>query len=250
MSNMKVTGETSTVDAHKLAAYVDRWVGYVAARVRPNDVDDVLQTVRETVLSRAAHYDPALGEPGAWVFGIVRVTVRAARRGEAVEYARTGGHEVGDTIPAAGADAGDPLAFLVEHRDVVEWARLVAAAATPFEWRVIVTFAKTEGTSADVAKELGTQPSTVRAARARVAALTRTAMTALMARDDDAPVTLERCVPADGGYADLLPYRSADEGDSADALGISRPAFRTRRAMLRRLEMLLHEVSPTAVRAA
>ncbi|MGI0520228.1 hypothetical protein ABY45_06655, partial [Microbacterium maritypicum] len=77
MSNMKVTGETSAVDAHKLAAYVDRWVGYVAARVRSADVDDVLQTVRETVLSRAADYDPALGEPGAWVFGIVRVTVRA-----------------------------------------------------------------------------------------------------------------------------------------------------------------------------
>lgn len=54
-----------------------------------------------------------------------------------------------------GADAGDPLTFLVEHRDVVEWARLAAAAATPLEWRVIVTFAKTEGTSADVAKELG-----------------------------------------------------------------------------------------------
>ncbi|MEI5579634.1 hypothetical protein, partial [Streptomyces brasiliscabiei] len=76
--------------------------------------------VRETVLSRAADYDPALGEPGAWVFGIVRVTVRAARRGEAVEYARTGGHQVDDTTPAAGADAGDPLTFLVEHRDVVE----------------------------------------------------------------------------------------------------------------------------------
>lgn len=250
MSNIKMTGESTAVSAHELAAFVDRWLGYVAARVRPCDVDDVLQTVRETVLARAVDYDPALGEPGGWVFGIVRVTVRAARRGQAVEYARTGASEVDDTLPAAGVGAGDPLAFLVEHRDVVEWARLVATAATPFEWRVIVAFAKTEGTSADVAKELDTQPSTVRAARARVAALTRTALTALMARDDDAPVTLERCVPADGGYADLLPYRSADEISSADALGISRPAFRTRRAMLRRLEMLLHDVNPNIARAA
>src|SRR5690606_35402257 len=91
MTNMKVTGEETLTSAHELVAYVDRWAGYVAARVRPSDVDDVLQTVRETVLSRAADYDPALGEPGAWVFGIIRVTVRAARRGEAVEYARTGG---------------------------------------------------------------------------------------------------------------------------------------------------------------
>lgn len=250
MSKMKVTGERALIGAHELVAYVDRWVGYVAARVRPSDVDDVLQTVRETVLSRAAYYDPTLGEPGAWVFGIVRVTVRAARRGEAVEYARTGGQEIDDSVPATALQAGDPLAFLVEHRDVVEWARLVAAAATPFEWRVIVAFAQTEGTSAEVAKELGTQPSTVRAARARVAALTRTALTALMARDDAVPVTLERCVPADGGYADLLPYRSAEEGESAAALGISRPAFRTRRAMLRRLEMLLHEVCPPATFAA
>ena len=250
MSNMKVTGESTVVSPNELVAFVDRWVGYVAARVRPCDADDVLQTVRETVLSRASDYDPALGEPGGWVFGIVRVTVRAARRVQAVEWARTDTNELDDTIPTAGAGAGDPLAFLVEHRDVVEWARLVATAATPFEWRVIVAFAQTEGTSADVAKVLNTQPSSVRSARARVAALTRTALTAIMARDDDAPVTLEQCVPEDGGYADLLPYRSADEVSSADALGISRPAFRTRRAMLRRLEMLLHDVHPNAVYAA
>lgn len=247
---MKVTGESAVASPRELVAFVDRWFGYVAARVRPCDVDDVLQTVRETVLSRASDYDPSLGEQGGWVFGIVRMTVRAARRGQAVEYARTGMNEVDDTIPAMGTGAGDPLAFLVEHRDIVEWARLVATAATPFEWRVIVAFAQTEGTSADVARVLNTQPSSVRSARARVAALTRTALSAIMARDDDTPVTLERCVPTDGGYADLLPYRSADEVSSANALGISRPAFRTRRAMLRRLEMLLHDVSTNGVRAA
>lgn len=247
---MNVTGEATPPSAHQLAALVDRWAGYVGARVRQSDVDDVLQAVRETVLSRAMDYDPSRGEPGAWVFGIVRVTVLAARRGRAVESAHAASREVDDSIPAAGSAAGDPLAFLVEHRDVVEWARLVAAAATPFEWRVIVAFAKTEGTSVDVAALLGTQPSTVRAARARVAALTRTALAAIVARDDDFPVSLERCVPSDGGYAELLPYRSADETASAEALGISRPAFRTRRAMLHRLEMLLHSITPARTRAA
>ena len=58
---MKVTGESTVVSPNELVAFVDRWVGYVAARVRPCDADDVLQTVRETVLSRASDYDPRWG---------------------------------------------------------------------------------------------------------------------------------------------------------------------------------------------
>lgn len=49
--------------------------------------------------------------------------------------------------------------------------------------------------------------------------------------------------------AELLPYRSADEGDSADAFDLA-PRVPDPQGHARRLEMLLHEVSPTALRAA
>jgi len=248
MSGTRGAGRSASISPAELTALVDRWARYVRSRVRACDVDDVLQSVRETVLRRISDYDPSVGEPGAWVFGVVRVTVGAFRRMTAIEYVRQG-VEVDDTVRAAGSGAGDPLAFLIENRDVIEWARLVAEAATAFEWRVVVAFAKTEGTSAEVAVELGTQPSTVRAARARVAALARTALVAIDNRDEGLPITLERCVPCDGGYSDVLPYRTADETLAAEALGISRVAFRTRRAMLRRLEGLVHEVQQTAIGA-
>lgn len=229
---------------HELAQLVDRWCGYVRARVPACDADDVLQAARETVLARAASYDRALGEPGAWVFGIVRVTVKAARRIHAQDKSRSAEGGVDESLPAAGEAGGDPLAIVIrQHSDAARWIRPVAEAATSFEWQVIVEFARTEGCSGDVATALGTRPSTVRAARARVAALTRAAAAATLAREEARPVLLEECVPAEGGLAELLPYRCDDETAAAAALGVSRSTFRVRRAMLHRVEQLVHEIS-------
>lgn len=233
--------------SHELAGLVDSWSGYVRARVPACDADDVLQTARETVLSRAGGYDRRRGEPGAWVFGIVRVTVKAARRIRAVDKSRTADRDVDEDLPATDEDGTDPLTVITRQTtDATRWVHAVAAAATAFEWQVIVEFARTEGSSGDVAVALATRPSTVRAARARVAALARAATAAIMARDEGRPVLLEECVPAEGGLADLLPHRRDDEATAAEALGVSRSTFRVRRALLQRIEALVNEISSEA----
>jgi DNA-directed RNA polymerase specialized sigma24 family protein len=250
MSDVDPTGTArpplATPDAGELVELVSGWSEYVRARVHPSDVDDVLQTVRETVLGRAETYDARRGEPGAWVFGVVRVCVKAARRVHAVACEREAAAALDENLPAAAAVYGDPLAYVVEYCDALEWAHLVAEAATPFEWQVIVTFAETEGSAVDVAASLRVPITTVRSARDRVAVLTQTARTALDARDFGVPITLHGCVPSAGGFAALLPYRDADEVHAAAALGIAVSTFRKRRALVTRLQQLVDEIASTS----
>ncbi|MFB8191321.1 RNA polymerase sigma factor [Microbacterium sp. NPDC055988] len=227
--------------------FVDPWLPYVRARVVASEVDDVMQTIRETVLSRASRYDSAQGEPGAWVFGVVRVTVKAARRVHAVACERAAIVEVDETIPDRGVAAGDPLAFLIEHREELEWVRIVAEASTSFEWQVVVTFARTEGTGVEVASALGVPITTVRSARERVTALIRTAIGAINARDNATPITLSGCIPGEGGYREALPFRDSEESVAATALGLSASTFRKRRAMLRRLQSIVDVIRATAM---
>lgn len=235
---------TTHAVGHELVALVDRWSGYVRARVPACDADDVLQSAREAVLSRAGTYDSTLGEPGAWVFGVVRVTVNAARRVRAIDRSRSADRDVDDNLPATDEGGADPLTVVAgQHADAGRWVRPVAAAATSFEWQVVVEFARRDGSSGDVAEALATRPSTVRAARARVAALARAATAAILARDEGRPVLLEECVPAEGGLAELVPHRCDDEAAAAEALGVSRSTFRVRRALLQRIEALVHEIS-------
>lgn len=235
---------TTAPSAEDLMALVGKWSGYVRARVNRNDAEDVLQTIRETVLSRTSSYDPAFAEPGAWVFGIVRTTVKAARRVRATHNGRFRAVDEGQALVDEGPDGADPLSVVIAAHPDLRWVRVVADAATSFEWQVIVAYAQNEGCSAEVAELMGSRPSTVRDARARVAALTRTALSATRRAEEGLPVTLEECVPVDGGYADVLPYWHANETVAADALGISRSAFRTRRAMLRRLNLIVTALCP------
>lgn len=51
--------------------HVDRVVGYAARRLRePADVADLVGATFTTVLTAAPSYDPARGEPTAWLLGI------------------------------------------------------------------------------------------------------------------------------------------------------------------------------------
>ena len=62
----------------------------IRMRGRPNDVDVVLQIVRETVWHRCSSYDPAKGTPDAFVFGITRhVVLRELERKVSADRGRS-----------------------------------------------------------------------------------------------------------------------------------------------------------------
>src|SRR5580693_2148491 len=62
--------------------HLDRVIGFTARRVRePADVADVVAATFLTVLTSARSYDPARGEPTAWLLGITaRLIGNGARR--------------------------------------------------------------------------------------------------------------------------------------------------------------------------
>jgi RNA polymerase sigma factor (sigma-70 family) len=62
--------------------HVDRVIGFTARRVRdPADVADIVANTFVTVLTSARSYDPARGEPTAWLLGITaRLIGNGARR--------------------------------------------------------------------------------------------------------------------------------------------------------------------------
>lgn len=239
---MEEKNETITAT---LLRHVDGWKGYVAARVATADIDDVLQSAREVLVRHAADYDRELGEPGAFVFGVVRNMTKVARRTAARSPLSVA--EVRDAEDAAsrGGALGDPAAYVSETRDASSagWLSIVADAATPFEWSVVVTLVETESSSAHVAELMGVTSSTVRAASGRVAALARTARFAIERCESGQPATLEDCAPREGGYAAAAKYLSVAPKVASVALGVTEGTFRNRRALLHRLGAVVRTVN-------
>ncbi|MGF3057343.1 hypothetical protein [Microbacterium sp. YY-01] len=236
---------TLVVHPGEMAALVGRWETFVRTRVLPHEVDDVLQAAREVVLTRASQYDPRRGEPGAFVFGIVRMTVKltVSRRKSLWQLTTNLDHYVENSMSDASKGVqGDPLAFLVENQNVAEWVSVVSAAASTFEWQVVLAFAETDGSSAVVAEALDVPASTVRAARSRVAALVQTVRAALQARDDGIPVVLQRCLPPEGGFREVFELWDTDVDATAERLRLSQATVRRTRALIKRMSEVVASV--------
>jgi RNA polymerase sigma-70 factor (ECF subfamily) len=68
--------------------HIDRVVGFTARRVRePADVADLVATTFLTVLTSAQKYDPARGEPTAWLLGITAKLIANGTRRKGRESA-------------------------------------------------------------------------------------------------------------------------------------------------------------------
>lgn len=254
IANMTITTrENSRPTAHELSELVENWVGYIRRHVRPPcDVDDVMQDIRESVLRAAHTYDSDRGAPNAFIGGIVKNLIAKAWTQVYADRDRLSHDELPVTLAATDASSMEPLAFLLEHREQFEWVQLAANSATDIEWRILVTLVSNDGTAEDAARTLGIAPTTVRSAIVRVRALVFAARTAIAARDDGRPVTLESCVSADSVYATVLPYQTADTTAAAEELHLSGPAFRSRMAMIRRISKLVRMIGapPASAMAA
>jgi DNA-directed RNA polymerase specialized sigma subunit, sigma24 homolog len=156
--------ETDNNRLDELLHAVDSMRAFVIDRMRgrPNEIDGVLQLVRETVWHRAHTYDPNLGCANAFVFGITRNVVRRelARRIRPIE-------ELDDDGPVSRQP--DPLQALICRFDTHRWMRLVADAVGETDWALMVELALDDETPATIAKEHELSLRALRTIRDRVA---------------------------------------------------------------------------------
>jgi len=207
--------------------------GFVIDRMRgrPDDVDTILQKVRETVWHRAGSYDPILGCTNAFVFGITRNVVRheLARR-------RVRTEELSDDLPASRTP--DPLGVLVARFDTHRWMRLVADLVGATDWALMVEIALDEADASVIAGKHGLSARGVRTIRDRVAVTAATIRAALAAADGQLPVTASviiGCVPVQGGLREVAGMLDDDAKTIAARLGIHPGSARARVATAKRL---------------
>jgi hypothetical protein len=200
-------------------------------RGRPNEVDDVLQLIRETVWHRAATYDPDRGTPNYFVFGITRhVVLRELER----KYVRM------DEVPADAERYSDvdPLDALIRRFDAHRWMLLAADYVGPSDWRVMGELSLSGGDAQRVAAEHQLSKRGLRTVRDRVCQVAQTVITALAAADAGLPVTssvIVSCVPETGGFREVAEMISDDTNTIAARLHIHPGSARARIATAKRL---------------
>jgi len=237
-----------------LISEVDQLRRYVQGRMWgfPSEVDNVLQEARVSVWRCADRFDPLLGAPEQFVFGIVsRVTSKQISRLlrqpittpiEDVSWSVTDGTDVLDELV-------DEYEQLTQEHRVTEWITLVADAASEIEWAAVTALHRYDGDTAEAAAHLGLSVGTLRAARGRVRALVRTTRAALEMLELGMVPIAELCVPAEGGLRDVLPYiDSCPTRSAAETLGIAEGVYRTRRALARRAIFLIEHIATSHVR--
>ncbi|WP_157487608.1 hypothetical protein [Leifsonia sp. Root112D2] len=218
---------------NELLHAVDSMRAFVIDRMRgrPNEVDQVLQLVRETVWHRAHTFNPNLGGCNAFVFGITRNVVRRelVRRTPPTE-------ELDEEIPEVRQP--DPLQALVARFDTHRWMRLVADAVGETDWALMVELALTHTDPSVVAREHKLTPRSLRTIRERVAVTAATIRAALAAADGDLPVTasvIVHCLPAQGGLREVAGMLNDDASTIAAKLRIHPGSARARIATAKRL---------------
>lgn len=224
----------------ELIREVDTLRPYVAFRLRgrPNDVDAVLQIVRETVWHRCSTFDPERGSPHAFVFGITRhVVLREIER----KYVPM--DEVPDEI-VSGSDL-DPLETLIRRFDAHRWMVLVADFVGPSDWRVMSDLSLADGDAERVADAHQLSRRGIRTIHDRVCQTARTVLAALAAADAGLPLTgsvIVSCVPDVGGFREVAEMIGDDAGTIAAALHIHPGSARARIATAKRLLMIARSV--------
>lgn len=213
---------TELVDAvNGMRAYVTDQM-----RGRMQDVEPVLQIVRETVWRRASSYDPDRGRPQDFVFGFTRNVVRRELARRAPKDAELNELTIASPSP-------DPLSNLVDRFDSHRWMRFVADAVGEDDWRRVVDLAF--GYSGDSSAR-STRP--IRAVREKVALVASTVRAALAAADSGSAAALNiaaACVPDAAGLREVLPYLGCSCDDTAALLGLHPGTVRSRVATVRRL---------------
>ena len=216
----------------ELLLQVESMRGYAVNQLsaRPDEVDAVLQEVRETVWRKADSYDPQLGNPSRFVFGVTRNIVHRHQQ------PMTATEELPDELPAPTEQ--DVLAGLVRRFDLHRWISLVADFVGYQEWDVITDLAFEGGSCEVIAARHKISPRQLRTVRDHVAHVTYTVRAALAALDLQLPHTgsvLINCLPPSGGYREAAEHLEEPGPVLAKRLGIHPGAARSRLAIARRL---------------
>ena len=238
-----MSAETFTT-ATDLVHEVDAMRAYVMHRMwgYRDEVDNVMQEARLVVWKTAGRYDPDRGDRNTWVFAIVSRVVThevhlLGKRAGTVEITESDGEAAPDWLDTA-----------VTHHEHTRWLEPVADAASEIEWAVMVELIRHDGDAQIVAGVLDLRVRTVRAARDRVRALIRSARTAFALLDGDIHPTPVACIPDTGGLCETYAYVDSPVEHAAAALGIMPGVFRTRRALVRRIEALVEQIAFTDAR--
>ncbi|WP_240977930.1 sigma-70 family RNA polymerase sigma factor [Planctomonas sp. JC2975] len=211
---------------------VDDLRGYVAHHLpsHPGDIEAVLQEVRETVWRKADTYDPDLGNPSRFVFGITRNIVHR------YQCRHTSTDELPDELPAPPDE--DILAGLVHRFDLHRWISLVADFVGVEEWEIITDLAFESGNTQTIAARHDITPRRLRTVRDHVSHVTYTVRAALAAIDLDLPRTgslLINCLPPAGGFREAAEHLDDSGAELAERLGIHPGSARSRIAITKRL---------------
>lgn len=200
-------------------------------RARPDDVDVVLQRVRETVWHRCDTFDPERGTPNAFVFGITRNIVRR----ELCKHVETA-EELSEQMTSS--QTPDPLDVLVSRFDAYRWMSLVADFVGPSDWVVMIELALSDAESDLVAAGHQLTLRGLRTIRDRVSLTAYTVRAALAATDANLPLTgsvILHCVPERGGLREVAERIGDDADEIAATLHIHPGSARARIATAKRL---------------
>lgn len=146
---------------------------YCAGRVGASAAEDVVAETFLVAHERRHRYDPDLGPPAAWLFGIATNLLRRHRRTEVRAfraYARTGAD------PLVVEEPADRVAALVDAAALIPRVAGVLAELPRRQREVLLLFAVAELGYAEIAAALGIPVGSVRSALHRARTRVRSAL--------------------------------------------------------------------------
>ena len=177
---METTGTVAHVES--FAGLYDRHARdlfrFCARRVGPVAAEDVVAATFLVAYERWPHFDPARGEPLAWLYGIAVNVLRRHRRDEVRWYralVRTGTDPLSSATGVVDSDAQR----VGERTDAARQARVVAGVLADLPSRqrdVLLLFAVAELEYAEIAAALEVPVGSVRSALHRARAKLRAAL--------------------------------------------------------------------------
>lgn len=224
---------TADVRMRELLGEVDAMRDLVRLRIwdRADDVDVVLQSVREIVWRISARYDPTRGSPHEFVFGVTRNVLRQRM------HVRP---PLSDALPdELGAPVTvDALAALERRFEARRWTSIVAELVGEEEWVAVVDLMLSTESVKAVAARHQLSPGALGRLRDRVYLTAYAVRSALSAADAGRPITrsvLIECVPDKGRLREVAAMSDKGAETVAAALHIHPGRARAEIATLKRL---------------